>query len=356
MKTSKFPLSLSLFGLCSLLFFGCVGELNQVTPEINPAGTHLINQRGLGTDEWHLPMSDDYLTFKDFKSFREAAVEANNSATDNRLSGPTKPGFVSLKWLFEAEIKNFAERELPALLNAPSTGSEALVNEVVSRTQRRIFTNYQGLISYDAENAFQLQVYPGSYAPLLNRYGVVKIGEDLYQFALGYMKVIRGGDATKIPALFSTFVTDQAKGIEVTRIRINSQTSTQNAGRTFQEQVANCRNTVGNFRVLVYEDLYQVPSPNGGFELEVTLQSRSRANLIWQNWPTQDLEANGQAQFFGGPTIDWVIPKNNVTALSERIAVVAGVNSASACPSASCLRSRTNGFGPGGTTCFTRAF
>jgi hypothetical protein len=317
----------------------------------------LTSRQGTGIDGMQLPVSSAYLTFKDFKSFRQAVMEANDLSPDKRIVSETKLGFVSLKQLFEAEIKNFAERELPALLSAPANGSEALVNEVVGRTQRRIFADYQGLISYDAEYAFQLQVYPGSYSPLLNRYGVVKIGEDLYQFASGYMKMIRGGDVIQIPSLFTTFATDAARGIEVTRIRLSTQVSTQESGRVYQGQVANCRNTLGSFRVLVYEDLYQFPGPtNQGFDIEVTLQSRSRANIIWQNWPTQDLEANGQASFFSGSTINWVIPLNNITALSERRAFVAGVVSTSACPNASCLRSRTNGFGPGGTACFTREF
>lgn len=267
-------------------------------------------------------------------------------------------GFVSIRRLLDAEITDFEAKELPAILAAPPTGSEGLVEQMAARVQRKLQENYQGLISYDPEYAFQLQVYPRSYAPLLNRYGVVKIGRDLYQFAYGYMKVIRGGDASLIPSFFSTYHTDKASSIEVTRIRIASQMGAQEAGRSFVGQAANCRSPVGTYRVLVYEDVYFVPFPLGGYELEVTLQSRSRTNLIWQNWSTQQLRANGQASFFGQPTVVWDEPRNMNVALEERIFPgVAGISTTSTCTDAStCLRSRTDGFGDGGTGCFTRNF
>jgi hypothetical protein len=305
-----------------------------------------------------LPASDAYLTFKDFKSFKDAAITANKMHPDLLNAEQEKLGFVSIQHLKNVEIREFEVKELPTILAAPSTGSERLVEQMARQVQQKLQENYLGLMSYDPENAFQLQVYPRSYAPLLNRYGVVKIGQDLYQFAQGYMKVIRGGDAKLIPTLFSTYQTDKAKGIEVTRIKVASQASAQGAGRSYVGQAANCRNTVGSFRVLVYEDVYFVPQPGGGYELEVVLQSRSRANLVWQNWSTQDLRADGQASFFNQPTINWNVPVDNSVAREERILPdVAGITTTQFCSNAStCLRSRTNGFGPGGTSCYTRDF
>ncbi len=77
-------------------------------------------------------------------------------------------GFVSIRRLLDAEITDFEAKELPAILAAPPTGSEGLVEQMAARVQRKLQENYQGLISYDPEYAFQLQVYPRSHAPLLN--------------------------------------------------------------------------------------------------------------------------------------------------------------------------------------------
>jgi hypothetical protein len=334
---------------------GCSTNVIPTWPENNS-----WHQTGKPTSEaFPTPTSDTYLTFKDFKSFKDAAITANKMHPDLLNAEQEKLGFVSIQRRFNTEIKDFEVKELPAILAAPSTGSEPFVEQMSKRVRQKLQENYFGLITYDPEYAFQLQVYPRSYAPLLNRYGVVKVGQDLYQFAQGYMKVIHGGDPNLIPLLFSTFQTDKPQGIEVTRIRVSSQANAQEANRTFVGQAANCRNTVGSFRVLVYEDVYRIPQPGGGYELEVVLQSRSRANLVWQNWSTADLRANGNASFFNQPTINWNVPADNTIIRSERVLPnVAGITTSTQfCSDAStCLRSRTDGFGPGGTWCYTRNF
>jgi hypothetical protein len=307
MKKSVLMRFLSLFSL--LLMGACTQGLVDGPTPAGPEGF----KPGLGSgaptadlpSREELLQSSKYLEFPNFDAFTKAVVAATQAEPTRQFAWEKSQGFVSLKHLLEREVDNFIANEAPKFAQMGAEGAK----EAEARIQNGLKA-YRGFITYSNENAFELAVSPSAYGHLLNRDGVVKIGPDLYQFTADRMKVVRGGDATKIPDLFGTTASDPARGIEVTDIRagagpvLSSGRTESHIYSTYNQGFAGA---AGQVQLILYNELYVV---NGQYQFWVkwrSLRLNSAGNWYYVN-DRDDISGDGTYTFTGQSTYSWFRP------------------------------------------------
>lgn len=103
---------------------------------------------------------------------------------------------------------------------------------------------------------FDLNIYNYNLAYLVNTYGIVRIGDSIFQYTRDYLKYIDNGNPEKIPALIAATADDAANNIVVLPIRgpINPFARSSSNTSTF------VRSKIGNDkrkRVIIYQDWVQ---------------------------------------------------------------------------------------------------
>lgn len=132
-----------------------------------------------------------------------------------------------------------------------------------------------------------------AYGKFLNANGIVKINSDLFQFRRDVIKILTGGSVDRIPQLLKQQSTGNGiQVIPVTRIINNS-----SSGRV--QAVSSCTSTIGNYRLIAYEEWVASNLPGGcgpGLVLHnyyLRLRSLHKILGTWQNHKTHYLKSAG---------------------------------------------------------------
>jgi hypothetical protein len=154
------------------------------------------------------------------------------------------------------------------------------------------------------------------------------------------MKVLRGGDAARVPELFGATASDPAKNIEVTDIRAGSG-PVLGSGRT-ESELKQSSGWVCNFgcgrRLTMYNQLYNV---NG--QLQYWVVWKAQVLVFFGTWANDRVDISGNGNWnISGATYFW-----NRTTLyrhTHEELVCNGCNaSLSNCPGGNCFTSATLG-------------
>jgi hypothetical protein len=243
------------------------------------------------------------LTFANLTEFQNKVVELAKADQKTKLSYAEARGVASLRKALDLENENYAqlaEQNAEALQTAQR---DQLANLIYDQARTNA-ARYRGLITFDPEEAFSPKAGPSAYSTLLNTLGLVKIGPDIYQFTRTQVKIIRGGDETKIDRLFDTQRTDTQAGIEVFNTLVNPDAPAN--GRTENHIFTwSNRNSIEGARIIVYEELYNFSGFGGFYEywgVNVPLQ---RNGLFWGGVTAKESKMWGNYRFAnqGGSTI-----------------------------------------------------
>jgi hypothetical protein len=237
------------------------------------------------------------LTFTNFEEFDNATKLASSLDTTVRTTGNFRVGSPtrlnkSLREIYEEvnEEENTFLEELSAKHGSSSTLSRA---EIGWTPKAKELIEREALLIDDLD-ILEMNITVPSYADFVNSDGIVKIGNEIYQFKKDYVRVITDGSVSKI-SLLKNLTTDK-NGIEV--YPVSRQRKLSNSGRT--QANSSCQNTNGSYRLLAYEDWVGAYLPGGncgyGVFLEnyyLTLRSLKRILGTWQNHQTGSLRSEG---------------------------------------------------------------
>jgi hypothetical protein len=246
------------------------------------------------------PPDQTFLTFTNFEEFNNATQLASSLDTTVRTTGNYRVGSPtrlnkSLREIYEEvnEEENTFLEELSAKHGSSSTLTRA---EIGWTPKAKELIESEALLIDDSD-ILEMNITVPSYADFVNSDGIVKIGNEIYQFKKDYVRVITDGSVSKI-ALLKNLTTDK-NGINVYPVS-RERKSVKNAKT---QANSSCQNTNGSYRLLAYEDWvgFYLPGGNCNGQLELnnyylTLRSLKRILGTWQNHNTGELRAEGNVK------------------------------------------------------------
>lgn len=134
--------------------------------------------------------SDEFLTFKNFEDFNKATANLFDGGEDVQQQFYSQhPNFVSLSSVFEAGIKERAD----LIKEQEKKQKEEELSSLIISANPHAFIN--------TGSSYEMNVTDPKMALVLNRSGVVKIGNTLYQFNIRTIKAIPNGDYSLVKTL-----------------------------------------------------------------------------------------------------------------------------------------------------------
>jgi hypothetical protein len=302
----------------------------------------------------------NYLEFATLVDFQAFVGKSSNEVVLKEWKNTYK-NFYSLEdevnMVFSAydNLLNQVENNYPKI--------ELITPDIEARVDKNIddlLAPYSTFIVYTKEQGIERKTYSISNDYLLNKDGIVKIGEDIYQFSTEIVKMIKGGDISKISSLSSINHTNESLGIYVFPVyRDNGKSN----GRTEQfYSISSCESEKSGSRLIAYEErlrLYNSFLAQVIIQYQIKLRSLEKRGLWWGNKDTGLLDTKGSyyAAFnpANTPTVTYDMPPYSGlkhTHSHMLVSVTAFAPSvASALASAEIFSSNHTASGREGTTC-----
>ena len=175
-KTYKY----CLFALTASFLFSCQEELDeQSTNELSDSGWEIrYNEKG------------DYLEFETYDMFQETVDKLGGEAATHNSMWQKQFALTSLNDIYEqallADQRYFSEME--------KLYEEGKITvEEVEGTHSSFVNKHKNLFLYDSEGHFYMNIFQPSIAKLVNKSGIVKIGNVLVQYTRYSMKSLENG-------------------------------------------------------------------------------------------------------------------------------------------------------------------
>ncbi|MCU0449635.1 MAG: hypothetical protein MUC97_07275 [Bernardetiaceae bacterium] len=277
--------------------------MNNLQPDgdLGPQGFSTLIQEGVpqATSERDAMLGNRrMLTFASLTEFQNKVVELAKADHKTKLGYAESRGVTSLRKALDFENENYTqlvERNVEALQSAQRDQLASIIHE----QNRANSARYRGLISFDPEEAFSPKAGPSAYSTLLNTLGLVKIGSDIYQFTRTQVKIIRGGDETKIDRLFDTQRTDTKAGIEVFNTLVNPDALANGRIENHIFTWSNRHTVEGSgARIIVYEELYNFSGFGAFYEYwGVNVPLRRTDTNFWVGVTAKESKMSGSYRF-----------------------------------------------------------
>lgn len=244
MKRTFKKLCLILMACVPVTFFSCTDEVDDDATTVNSA----LHKYSNYTES----QLKHYLTFDDFDAFLAKLAEIEEMDSAKIVDWENSLNFISLRRI--ADNIESAEEEM---LN----GYEDYSDEELSQqpeVHSAIFDEMSDILvkeidSEDGSYYYDVDVSNYRYSPLLNKLGIVKIGNDIYQFKRDAIKIIRGGNEDLIDDLQNVSVSDEKLNIEVIPLTDN-QTKASSYYNSFEHKRSKTRHC---YKVILYHRFYQ---------------------------------------------------------------------------------------------------
>lgn len=201
------------------------------------------------TKKSSLMLSANFLSFKDFADV-ETTIATLEEYDENTIKDWEKTNnFVSLQTIYDRIMEQ--EEKYCDSLETIYTSIEDV--QKLENIHSDIFNKYSDILIErkfsDGGVYYDLDISNSDYARIVNKDGIVKIGNDIYQFKDGVTKIIEGGDVSKIDILDDIDSTDEDLGIKV-----NKDVKLIYTKNTFRKSETN---NIGKYRVILYHDFLQ---------------------------------------------------------------------------------------------------
>lgn len=235
-------------------------------------------------DEEDTEMEDQLLELPDLNAFFDALAASRSKDRSAQASWETEQGFVSMSSIFGRvvdESESGAARDdihgEPGLPGSTSLSYSA---------------RYAGMLRV-SQVGLDMNVTVDEYAKLVNKDGLVRIGDFIYQFTRDRVKAI-GGGASRIPVLKQAQSTNEGQAVWVTPVATKSRKQAgEGPARSFTR---GCESISGAHRLVAYEELVEWADPvsPGLIVTNYALKLRSfQKRGTWQHHRTDSLRASG---------------------------------------------------------------
>jgi len=189
MKNLKLNLCLGLMtALLLMVFSACNKENNLITPSSTleaPEFLQLSNDFTTSTS-----VEQGILVFENLEDYRATLLALNQMTVLEQLLWEEEAGFYSMQRLFND------------LMEEESQKGE------VSHSTKYIDALESGLIR-EHEFGYDLNIFNPAYAPVLNEQGLVKVGNDIFQFTSSTLKIWKNGNLQELGTILQSSVSTQ---------------------------------------------------------------------------------------------------------------------------------------------------
>lgn len=174
---------------------------------------------------------------------------------------------------------------------------ELVTPDIEARVDKNIddlLAPYSSFIRYNKEEGIERKTFSIANDYLLNKDGIVKIGEDIYQFSSDNIKMIKEGDVSKISSLPSINQTNESLGVYV--FPVDRGNSSSNGRTDAFYSLSSCSNEKSGCKVIAYEEeqlSYNSVYGIAVIQYQIKLRSLAKRAFWWGNKDTGLLDTKG---------------------------------------------------------------
>lgn len=230
------------------------------------------------------------LTFKDTKSFDSFVKDLTIKSNSELEQWEKINNFKSLATIHEEIIAK--EEDFLNAMNIKYNGNENVTRKDIGYTQEAQNLIDKGLLIINEYETLDLNIPVHFYGRLLNRDGILRIGNEIHVPKMDFILVIKDGDITKVGKAKNYKSGDLLEsGVQIARVerRIESSSSTN----AKVAATLSCDNVVGSYRLIVYDEYSYIIFNDGSFPCDnefsnynIRLRSLKKILGTWQNHNT----------------------------------------------------------------------
>ncbi len=273
----KFSLYTVVLLMVSCLFYACSEE------ELIQSDTVTGNNLKLtsGNKDFKVKLRNNYLWFNDSATFEKTLNELQTFSREELDAWEKQLGFTSIRFLFEKavdedeayfeKLEAFTEKEL-----------EAKFPNGVSPHSAYVLKN-ANLFRFHDEGWFEIDIPYQNLFKVLNKEGIVRIGDKIKKYSFNAVKIIHDGDESKIELLSTTDQTNSKNHIQVNKVMwYRKETGSTNAkliDKSFQ--VNNCTGEAGRYSVHLSENITHQGLGGGRFLITHSFNALSYRRTVY---------------------------------------------------------------------------
>lgn len=230
------------------------------------------------------------LNFKDQASF-DSFVKSRVDLSATELEQWEKANnFKSLSTIHEEIIDK--EDVFLNTMNIKYNGSESITRKDIGYTPEAQALIDKGLLVVNEYETLDLNVPVHFYGGLLNKDGILRIGNEIHVPKMDFIMVIKDGDIAKISIAKNYKPGDQLEnGVQIARVERSIKSS--NATTSKVAATLSCDNVVDRYRLIVYDEYSYIFFNDGSFpcrnefsNYNIRLRSLRKILGTWQNHET----------------------------------------------------------------------
>jgi hypothetical protein len=199
-----------------------------------------------------LDVKPNYLSFSDWKQFNGTLESLKGKTRTERENWEKAQGFTSLNTLYEyvldEELANIAKEET-ALQKDPN------LRKTMKHTTSKLALQYRDAVVVTDEG-IEKNIFAPTYAYLINKDGVVKIGDALIQMKAKQTKSIKYEGKQSLDKLLSSTQTDESIGLHVNAVKSTATLAKTGNARPNGEKRADGYNPQGDLWLTAWSKNY----------------------------------------------------------------------------------------------------
>lgn len=206
-------------------------------------------------DNFEIRAHNGYLWFKDSATYSATLEKLEGYSREELDQWEEELGFTSIRSIFEKAVDE-DEKFFEAIEKLPEEEIQPKFANGIAPHSKFVLQNAE-LFRFNSEGWFDINLPYAHIHKLLNRDGIIRIGDNIMKYSSNAVKIIRDGDENKIGLLESIKKTDSKAGIKVNDIVvIRKGIDLENAKSFVRPALVNeCTNKVDRYRVRMYENI-----------------------------------------------------------------------------------------------------
>lgn len=161
-----------------------------------------------------------------------------------------------------------------------------------------IAAKHAHFLTFSLETGIALNLFSPAASLLLNEDGIVKIGNNLYQFGKQTVKIIKNGDESSIQGLDKIVVSTE--NVSVCKVTWVGSNKGVDSGTASSQWTRSCSNDNGKYRIYGYADwlIYYDPYVGNVYTLSINISSLKKGFLGYYYSYSDNLCENGSANVY----------------------------------------------------------
>jgi hypothetical protein len=224
------------------------------------------NDKLIPTNDAAIKFNGDFLEFASPKDFDEALASLTNASPGSVLKWSNHFGLVSMREIYEnakAEQAKYLDNLIALYKSYSADDPRRKVKPTIE--QQPLAQQYSHLFKFDTNGLIQgLKEFHFDIAGMLNKDGIVMVGGNIFQYNADNIKIIEGGDKTKIASL--NYVTETSKKMNIIVNPVKTKLAKSPSARYGTDQhwcsgsdsestyYTNCSISISLYQVITYGD------------------------------------------------------------------------------------------------------